>query len=842
MTEIQVKKKRSWRSKIKWVLLFTIPILLGGLIKAQRVVKKRLVAELNTQLAVKVQLQSVDISGLSDFPDIGVRFNDLEVDQSFPAFQGKLLKAKNITVVVNAWDLIRGRNTIKKIEINDGELKLFEGPTKNNYSIFNTDSTSTNGEDENNFQIDLKKIILKNVRLIYENTPDKQSLNCLAEKLKAKVSYDENRLILALKGSTVFDHLEIEEVEYLLGKKIQMDVDLEVNQKLESYFVNKGVIILDGLPLKVSGRAIMQGDYPNLDVEFESNNAEIKGLIALLPKGMAYPIQDWNSNGSLTIKGTAKGIISPTIFPEVDVVFDISKGILVNEKLNIQMGKLVLEGSLTNHNKPSIDELELKVKIKEFSTKKSSINGTLHVPGLGVPDTKLAVKGHLYLEDLNALFPEIDIQHGKLQMNVESSLKWDDHKQNFNYQSSSFFGDIELSSLNAKSKNFRLTDIAAAGRFKGRNWNSAKISGKIQSSKFDFSGHISEWASGVFGGSSKRAIIKGDLDIEAIDLNEFLQSNLANISTAEASDAVAKAYKGEKMLDIGWDADLHVGLDAFKYDEMDFKSVSARIQLRESIIHIPSLHFKSMDGEGTVKTTFTQEQDRVIWNGNMYFKNVLIDEFFTQFNNFNQEEITNQNLSGRLTSELDFFMQFDHLWEPITKDMVILAKINLKDGALKDYKPLESLSNFVEVEDLKDVRFSELKNVIRIEEEMIFIPTMSIKNSALNLEISGTHSFENYMDYKLKLSLTELLAKKSGWIKKRKQKQLESEAGGKMSAFILVSGTPDKLDIRFDKKAVKAKIKEEVKKEGKRFFEDIKKEIRGERIQSTKEEPTLWDE
>jgi hypothetical protein len=841
MSKIEQKEKRSFWRNLKWVLLFVVPILLSGLIFLQRVVKERLIAELNQQLDVKVVLHSIEISGLSNFPNVGVRFNNLRVDQSFPAFQGHLLEARYINVVVNAMDLIKGKNTVQKVEIYDGELKIFEDATQNNYSIFKKNPDSTNNPSEKAFQIDLKKVILNNVRLVYENKVDQQSLNCLAQNVKAKAKYGDDKFFLSLEGGSIFDHFEIEGTEYLLGKKIQMDLDIEVNQKTKSYYVNKGKIVIDGLPLNLKGSAIMQDGHPNLDVNFESTNADIKGLIALLPKDMAYPIRDWNSDGNLNIKGSAKGIISPSVFPIIDVEFDILNGQLRNEGRQVDLGHLKLNGSLSNHGKANIDDLELQVIIEEFKTKKSSLQGSLHVPKLGNPNTSFTLKGHLYLDDLNAVFPGSDIQHGKLQMNTEGMLKWDEEIENFNYHRSGFYGDIELSSFDLLRNGMIIQDVTASGRLKARDWNNAAVKGSIQGSQFEFSGNITDWTSGIFAGGNKRANIKGELSVGDFNLNDFLAKPESTIPT-EGKVKNMEPYKGQKMLDIGWDADIKLDAGTFAYNEMSFKKIKAKVQLREKIIHVPSLKLDGMEGEASVKTSFTQEDDRIIWSGNFYLKNFLISEFFRQFNNFEQDELTDKNLSGYLTTESDLYMQFDHHWNAITKDMILLAKINVKDGVLKDYKTLESLSKFVEVEDLMDVRFSELKNVIRIEDETIHIPTMSIKNSALNLEISGTHTFANYVDYKLKLSLTELLAKKSGWIHKRKQKQLESESGGGMNAYVLMKGTVPDLEIKFDKKAVTTKIKHEAKAERKRFFEDIKKEIRGERVESTKEEPTLWDE
>lgn len=815
--------------------------MVAGLIFAQRLAKKRLIAELNKQLTVKVMLHSVDISGLANFPNIGVRFHNLRVDQSKQAFPGHLVKAGSLTVVVNAWDLINGKNTIQKLQLQNGEIQIYEDEFGNNYSIFKTDSSQTDSSSETHFTIDLKKIDLKNVRLVYESKVNNQSLNCFIEDSKAKAKLDDEHMQLAINGTTVFDHLESEGTEYLLGKRIQMDLDLDVNQKINSYYANKAELVVDGLPLSLSGSALLQDNNPNLDLEFNSEGANIKGLIALLPKDLALGLSSWNSNGMLDIKGTLKGVISAMQFPKTDIQFKINNGQLRNEKYRVEVGSLSLSGHLTNNNKPSIDALALDIDLREFKTKRSSLKGNISVKSFASPNTAFKLKGHMYLDDLNALIPQFNIQQGKIQLNTEGTLVWDEKAKNFNYPRSAFFGDIELTGLDLKTDGIKLENIAASGRLKGRDWNNVKLTGRVQSSDVDFKGSIRDWATGAMASKTGRALINGDLKVGKFDLDEFMPE--VNQETAEVMiEAAPRVYRGERMLDIGWDADLDLTAESFTYGEMFFEQIGAEVQLRKNRIVIPALKLKAMEGSARIKTSFEQEGGFVSWGGNFYLDQIRIDEFFRQFDDFGQSEITHKHLSGLLTSECDLYMQFDHLWNALTKDLVLLTKLNIKNGELKGYKPLESLSSFVEVEDLRHIKFSELKNVIRIEDETIHIPTMSIKNSALNMDISGTHTFENVIDYKLQLSLTELLAKKSGWIKERKRKELESVRGGGMKTYVLITGTVDDPKVRFDKKAVTKKIKEEAKAERKKFFKNLKKEIRGERIESEDTKPSPWDE
>ena len=72
-------------------------------------------------------------------------------------------------------------------------------------------------------------------------------------------------------------------------------------------------------------------------------------------------------------------------------------------------------------------------------------------------------------------------------------------------------------------------------------------------------------------------------------------------------------------------------------------------------------------------------------------------------------------------------------------------------GELNKYKPLEALSKFVELEELKEIKFKRLQNSILVKEGVIIIPKFEILSSAMNLSIAGTHTFNNDIDYHLSL-------------------------------------------------------------------------------------------
>jgi hypothetical protein len=155
------------------------------------------------------------------------------------------------------------------------------------------------------------------------------------------------------------------------------------------------------------------------------------------------------------------------------------------------------------------------------------------------------------------------------------------------------------------------------------------------------------------------------------------------------------------------------------------------------------------------------------------------------------------------------------------KELKVKSHLIIEKGELIQFKPLESLSDYISIEDLKEVKFSTLENTIEIDNNVISIPTMEIKSSALSLFISGTHTFEQKINYRIKLLLSELIStkfrKKNTQIKKSEFGEVEENGKIFNTVYFKMTGNSDDPNISFD---------------GIRFREDVQKEI-------TKEKETI---
>lgn len=148
---------------------------------------------------------------------------------------------------------------------------------------------------------------------------------------------------------------------------------------------------------------------------------------------------------------------------------------------------------------------------------------------------------------------------------------------------------------------------------------------------------------------------------------------------------------------------------------------------------------------------------------------------FTQLNNFGQTVIEAQNLNGKATTQVDFSASWNAQLQCDLKSIEAAADLSIVNGELIDYKLLEVLAEYVQLKELKHVKFSNLQTHVDIKNQTVYISKTSVKNSALDIEISGSQTFDYVIDYRVKLRLSDWLAKRPGKNKQLDEELLETE-------------------------------------------------------------------
>jgi hypothetical protein len=133
----------------------------------------------------------------------------------------------------------------------------------------------------------------------------------------------------------------------------------------------------------------------------------------------------------------------------------------------------------------------------------------------------------------------------------------------------------------------------------------------------------------------------------------------------------------------------------------------------------------------------------------------------------------------------------------------------IQGGELNNFEPMQKLKPYLNDQGLSRLRFSELRNDIHIENKTIYIPQMEVRSNVTSIMVSGTHTFDQRIDYRI---IAPLRNNKHVNMEEARD-ALEEDGSGQTKLFLKIVGTTDDYRVLYDTESVRKKIAADLKKE-----------------------------
>lgn len=261
--------------------------------------------------------------------------------------------------------------------------------------------------------------------------------------------------------------------------------------------------------------------------------------------------------------------------------------------------------------------------------------------------------------------------------------------------------------------------------------------------------------------------------------------------------SVVNKSKGDLMVE---DAKFRYGDDNIKIGEGQFRITDKR----SIVVDAPSFAWNQVvcrdvrgqftfDGADVIfSLEGDQSEGKVKAEGRMYdlegspklsstwtVKGIEIQKLLQSFSDFDQTFITSSNLKGKADVWAQTTIPYNSKGDIIMNGIQVECALEIKDGELRDMEILEDFGKYIHLDDLKDIRFNQFRNYLKIENSKVFVPVVFIQSSAINMSINGVHGFDQEILYNMKINAgqaaankikkADLLkrfkpARKSGWI------------------------------------------------------------------------------
>ncbi|MDP1726672.1 MAG: AsmA-like C-terminal region-containing protein [Bacteroidota bacterium] len=772
--------------------------------------KQLALKEVNKQLSATLRAKSIDVTFWNTFPNVSLAFNEISIDDPIRKNK-KLLKAQHLYLGFNFYDIINEKYQIQLLELDSGTLHLFVDATNQANYLIIKESVQDSARKKSPFSFKLNKLKFNKVHLVYHNIIQEFNIETAVENAQLSGSFSDEIFELTLSLDAWLKTFESGGTELFKEKHIQLSTALLVDRKKDLYTIAKSECSIDALELELAGKVKQLNKKTDFDIQFSANQISIQNLLSILPFKLPESINNYASEGNVFFKGTLKGLKSIKEFPLIRLNFGIENGTLTDPESKLKLEQISFKGEYSNGSKKSLSGSVLNLSKIEASLQNQKLYGKLQLQDFEHPKLILDFNGNTDLAVLTRFLkiPEIQETTGELQFSC--SVKGEQKNNTWDWSDAYNAGLFKANITHLKMRDFEkpITNCSIESRFTNNILSFDKVSLTAGKTKLQASGSIHKILDYVFGKQQKltaEMIIESDL----VGLEDLLIYSPPKVTATD-----------ENKLDYRISVEMH--LLQLKYKKFIAKELKAKLWIEPAYIEFEKVQMQTNGGNITAKATLLIDEKSYTLKSNVSSKNLNINEVLSEFDNFGQGELTYKNLFGTLSAETDMVLVWDEKFNPLTEKLQMVSDISIKNGQLLNYEPLNSLSRFVDVNELNNLKFSDFKNVITVKNKVLHIPAMELKNNALNLNLSGTHTFDNYMDYNVKLSLSELLSKK----RKPQPNEFgeEDEITNTMNLFITVKGQADNLKFAYDKRAVKTKINQDIKTEKETIKELFRKEF-----------------
>ena len=790
--------------KVFFYFTLTISVLLIALVVSVFLFKDRIInqfiREANKQLNTPVKIGKIEVSVFEQFPQLSIVLNDVYVEDSHPGLY-PLLTAKKISFVMNPIAVWRGNYTIKGVKVFDSETNLkINAKGENNYTVIKKTGSTEKGA----VTFELNNVELENTKVNYTDRKANQDFIFNSQRLLASIHTSADIYDIEATGKLVTEKMEIDRNSFLSGKSF------DIESKLIYDDINK-IITINPSTLKLKQSSFtVKGNYrwkeKNLiDIETKGENTDIQTLISLLPEHTVKKLEKYQSKGDVYFNAKLHGELSKTKNPSITASFGFTNATLYHPDYKTRIEEASVEGSFASSDIASTTNAALILKNITGKLNRESFVANFIIHNFDDPEVICNFKGKVDAASVLSFYPVESLQQvsGSLIADISLEGKTSLLKNKATAQNVSTQGTVELQSINLEygKEKIPLQNLNGNLQFSNNDLALSNVSGKLGHSDFLLNGFFKNVITFLLF-ENQPIGIETDLKANFIDLDQIFAITFGNSTDDKEQEYT---FSISRNVNLNFNCDVK----SLHYKRFRGRQLKGDLLVKNEMAVSRKFSFQTMGGDlqlsGIVDAKNPKAIDVVVTSS---LHSILMDSIFYVFENFQQDFIQDKHLKGEASADVNLEMTLNQHLKLFPETLIGDIGVMIKNGELNNFEPLKKLNRYLDDEGLSKLRFSDLKNDIHIENKTVYIPQMSVRSNVTDLMISGTHTFDQHIDYRI---ITPLRKKKPN--DAEAQLAMEEDAQGRTKLFLKITGTTDDYRIAYDTEAVRKKIASDFKKE-----------------------------
>ncbi len=406
------------------------------------------------------------------------------------------------------------------------------------------------------------------------------------------------------------------------------------------------------------------------------------------------------------------------------------------------------------------------------------------------------------------------------QQEVASNV-WLRSKTDLRYDSVFKFASIKIANISGALKNHPFQLDSISGNVKIGSDNFVKIDtlkGKIGNS--DFNMNMRLYAGKDTVRRKKENFLQFSshfLDVDQLTnywdtVEEETQPELSEVQTVADVSKPSTHVDDFNLFKIPFiDFRATVNVDKIKYRHLGMKNLSTnvRMQANQQLI-LDTLGFEMAGGRIAAQAHLDgSDPNKIFLKSSLQVEDLNIEKLMLKLDYLGQDYTINKNIRGSLSGQIESYVQVHPDLTPIVNQSDAKLDIEILNGVLVNFAPMQAMSSYFKDKNLNMVRFDTLRNTLLFKNGSLFIPDMNINSSLGFMEIAGRQSMDMQMEYDMRIPLKMvtqvgfhmLFGKKKEEVDPDQVDAIEYMDKEKKIRFmnISVTGTPDDYKVHLGK-------------------------------------------
>ena len=708
---------------------------------------------------------------------IGITFSFYGValnDDRIATHHTPILTAKTIRTTLNFSRLLKGRILIRKLQIEEGKVRVFVGKDGyTNASLFEKKkhTLDESSDKKRDFMGRIEGISFRSCIVSYVDSLRGKIYAGTFRRVDSRLVRQDSSLHLEMRGAIGYDRLAFNPSRgaFLRGQLAHTVINLDYFPTSKRWRINPSSIKVSDSRVSriyVSGHIDASPKPGVLSLDFRVDKTSLPATLKLLPAPLEHVILRRNILPVLSADVHVEGPLNSPI-PWVTVRFETD-----TFQYALPYGKLrevKVAGHFTNRadpeRKPSdansvIDVPQVegffetipltgKLRVSDLATPHSTMDFALHATPATV-NTLLDTSRYLvrkgiadlrfhYEGSLTTLYnPTTDKLNGKLKGTLrlrDVSLSYLPGK----FTANQLRGDISFDENNVLLPNLRMQD----------GHNTLLISGKIN-----------DLPVALFG-SPRPA--QAYVHVNIPDWTLLWPDKLINRDKRQSSRT--STLKLSQLLDKTIDnLQITASLESEKMQFRRLKATQIRGQIimKDRLIEVENLSMNTCGGSvrfsGGFQTFKNRNYPLFFADGQLSQANV--ESVFYSLGNFGQNTLTHRHMKGTLSADFHFeslIKNDSSFYKPSMKGHV---NVDLTKARIVNFKPMLDIKKLLfRNRALENVQFAPLRTRFILRGEEVEVNKMKIESNVLYFFLDGVYSFGNKTDLSIQIPMGNLRRK-----------------------------------------------------------------------------------